>query len=64
MDAARGVAPATETTTQEPLPGLEPEKVGPQLQGLPAPESEAIPVTPEGEAFNEQQIASRESTVR
>lgn len=48
-----GVQPTTEV--QEPLPGVEPERVGPQLQGLPAPESEAISVTPEGEAVTEQQ---------
>ena len=55
VDAARGVTPATETTTQEPLPGLEPEKVGPQLQGLPAPQGETITVASEGEARTEQQ---------
>jgi hypothetical protein len=48
---------ATQPTTevQEPLPGLEPEKVGPQLQGLPAPQGETITVASEGEARTEQQ---------
>jgi len=55
VDAARGVTPATETATQQPLPGLEPEKVGPQLQGLPAPQGETITVASEGEARTEQQ---------
>ena len=45
-----------ERPDQLPLPGLEPERVGPQLQGLPAPEGESVAgetlaVTPEGEAL-------------
>ena len=52
---AQEVVARPTTEVQEPLPGVEPEKVGPQLQGLPAPESEAISVTPEGEAVTEQQ---------
>ena len=52
------------TEVQEPLPGVEPEKVGPQLQGLPAPESEAIAgetvaITSEGEALTGEQLLER-----
>jgi len=39
-------------TTQETFPS---PAVGPQLRGLPSPESEPITVTPEGEAVTEQQ---------
>ena len=55
-----------ERPDQLPLPELEPERVGPQLQGLlPAPEGESVAgetlavVTPEGEAL-ELERASRE----
>ena len=46
------------------LPGLEPERVGPQLQGLPAPEGETIAgetlaVTPEGEALGREEQRER-----
>ena len=49
---------------QLPLPGLEPERVGPQLQGLPAPEGETIAgetlaVTPEGEALGREEQRER-----
>ena len=47
-DAARGIAPATETATEQgTLPGMTPgvdsPAIGPQLQGIPAPESEGRP---------------------
>ena len=46
------------------LPGLEPERIGPQLQGLPAPEGETIAgetlaVTPEGDALGRQEVLDR-----
>jgi len=49
---------------QLPLPGLEPERVGPQLRGLPAPEGETIAgetlaVTPEGEALGREEQRER-----
>ena len=49
---------------QIPLPGLEPERVGPQLQGLPAPEGESVAgetlaVTPEGEALGREEQRER-----
>lgn len=49
---------------QMSLPGLEPERVGPQLQGLPAPEGETIAgetlaVTPEGEALGREEQRER-----
>ena len=57
---------------QLPLPGLEPEKIGPQLQGLPAPEGETIPgetlaVTPLEDALDpkpfEGQALTREEAL-
>ena len=49
---------------QESLPGLEPERVGPQLRGLPAPEGETIAgetlaVTPEGQALTREEVLAR-----
>lgn len=49
---------------QESLPGLEPERVGPQLRGLPAPEGETIAgetlaATPEGQALTREEVLAR-----
>ncbi len=59
-----GERPAAISPDQLPLPGLEPERIGPQLQGLPAPEGETIAgetlaVTPEGEVLGRQEALDR-----
>jgi len=58
-EPSRAVSP-----DQESLPGLEPERVGPQLRGLPAPEGETIAgetlaVTPEGQALTREEVLAR-----
>jgi hypothetical protein len=69
FDALESVIETTEpvapSPVQEALPGLEPETtVGPQLQGLPAPEGETIAgetlaLTPEGQALTRQEVLDR-----
>ncbi len=59
-----GERAAEASPDQLPLPGLEPERIGPQLQGLPAPEGETIAgetlaVTPEGEVLGRQEALDR-----
>ena len=49
---------------QMALPGLEPERIGPQLLGIPAPEGETIAgetlaVTPEGQALTREEALDR-----
>jgi len=58
-EPSRAVSP-----DQESLPGLEPERVGPQLRGLPAPEGETIAgetlaATPEGQALTREEALAR-----
>ena len=58
-EPSRAVSP-----DQESLPGLEPKRVGPQLQGLPAPEGETVAgetlaVTPEGQALTREEVLAR-----
>jgi hypothetical protein len=58
-EPSRAVSP-----DQESLPGLEPERIGPQLRGLPAPEGETIAgetlaATPEGQALTREEVLAR-----